>query len=101
MSNDDARKDLAERARFLGSLTDIGVPWSPEAVAPDEQMPRAEGAVAGPTRGAADPKAALAAIREDLGDCQRCRLAGGRKNIVFGQGICSRCRATFPTVFNC
>lgn len=25
-------------------------------------------------------------IREDLGDCQRCKLAGGRKTVVFGQG---------------
>jgi DNA polymerase len=25
-------------------------------------------------------------IREDLGDCQRCKLAKGRKHIVFGQG---------------
>jgi DNA polymerase len=25
-------------------------------------------------------------IREDLGDCHRCRLAAGRKTIVFGQG---------------
>ncbi|MBI1940637.1 MAG: uracil-DNA glycosylase, partial [Acidobacteria bacterium] len=25
-------------------------------------------------------------IRQDLGDCQRCRLAAGRKTIVFGQG---------------
>lgn len=25
-------------------------------------------------------------IRADLGDCQRCKLAGGRKTIVFGQG---------------
>jgi DNA polymerase len=28
----------------------------------------------------------LEEIREDLGDCQRCKLAGGRKTIVFGQG---------------
>jgi uracil-DNA glycosylase len=28
----------------------------------------------------------LAQIREDLGDCQRCKLAGGRKHIVFGDG---------------
>lgn len=28
----------------------------------------------------------LEQVREDLGDCQRCRLAGGRKTIVFGQG---------------
>jgi DNA polymerase len=25
-------------------------------------------------------------VRADLGDCQRCRLAGGRKKIVFGAG---------------
>jgi len=28
----------------------------------------------------------LEEIRGDLGDCQRCKLAGGRKTIVFGQG---------------
>jgi uracil-DNA glycosylase family 4 len=28
----------------------------------------------------------LEEIRQDLGDCQRCRLAQGRKTIVFGQG---------------
>jgi DNA polymerase len=28
----------------------------------------------------------LAEIRADLGDCQRCKLAAGRKTIVFGQG---------------
>ena len=28
----------------------------------------------------------LEAVKADLGDCQRCQLAGGRKNIVFGAG---------------
>jgi DNA polymerase len=28
----------------------------------------------------------LEQVREDLGDCQRCKLAKGRKHIVFGQG---------------
>jgi len=28
----------------------------------------------------------LEGIRADLGDCQRCRLAGGRRQIVFGDG---------------
>jgi DNA polymerase len=28
----------------------------------------------------------LEQIRTDLGDCQRCKLAGGRKTIVFGEG---------------
>ncbi len=30
--------------------------------------------------------AELRAIREDIGDCTRCRLSKGRKNIVFGTG---------------
>ena len=29
---------------------------------------------------------ALAAIRDDIGDCKRCRLCEGRNKIVFGQG---------------
>src|SRR5215471_8226515 len=33
-----------------------------------------------------DKSAALKAIREDIGDCIRCRLHKGRKNIVFGVG---------------
>ena len=33
-----------------------------------------------------DKPSALAAIREDIGDCTRCRLHKGRKNIVFGVG---------------
>lgn len=32
------------------------------------------------------PSETLTGIRSDLGDCQRCRLAGHRKNIVFGSG---------------
>jgi DNA polymerase len=32
------------------------------------------------------PRETLETIREDLGDCRRCKLAGGRKTIVFGSG---------------
>jgi len=40
-----------------------------------------------PEFGVADPVAALRIIREDLGDCTRCRLhKQGRKQIVFGVG---------------
>lgn len=35
---------------------------------------------------AARGSAGLRQIRAELGDCQRCKLAGGRKNIVFGVG---------------
>jgi DNA polymerase len=33
-----------------------------------------------------DKRAALKLIRDDLGDCTRCRLHKGRKNLVFGVG---------------
>jgi uracil-DNA glycosylase len=40
-----------------------------------------------PEHGVADPVAALKIIREDLGDCTRCKLhQQGRKQIVFGVG---------------
>ncbi len=40
-----------------------------------------------PEQAVADPTAALRLIREDLGDCTRCKLHGqGRKQIVFGVG---------------
>ena len=39
-----------------------------------------------PEYGLADPSAALKLIREDLGDCTRCKLHQGRKQIVFGVG---------------
>lgn len=43
-------------------------------------------AAARPDRDNALVQAALAAIREDIGDCKRCRLCEGRTKIVFGQG---------------
>jgi len=76
--DDDVRADVAEHARFLASLSSMGVP-RPSTVA------SAEDALT-PVPAKGDPEAALRAIREDLGDCQRCALAPGRKNIVFGQG---------------
>ena len=66
-----------------------------------EEMPRKKSAVAAPVvdesilevvapkpeYGVADPVAALKLIREDLGDCTRCKLhKQGRKQIVFGVG---------------
>jgi len=31
-------------------------------------------------------EAALQSLRQEIGDCKRCRLSSGRKNIVFGEG---------------
>ena len=94
--------DLQERARFYASLSTLGlartveppaVPHAPiarpaPAAIATGPMTTAAGeraAVASPAL-VADHAAALAAIREDLGDCQRCKLARTRKTIVFGQG---------------
>ena len=91
---DELVADLVAHGRFLEGLTTIGVPPLTAAPGPAPDIPERA-----PTSGAraqeASPAAAarvgtgaagLEAIRADLGDCQRCRLAGGRKTIVFGQG---------------
>jgi len=71
--------DLLAHARFLEGLDTVGVTWPADAPTP-EPGPRVS--VAATT----DRAASLQAVRDDLGDCHRCRLAGGRKTIVFGQG---------------
>ncbi|HEX9428284.1 MAG TPA: uracil-DNA glycosylase family protein [Candidatus Polarisedimenticolia bacterium] len=48
-----------------------------ETASPLQGLPAPEGS---------DPAAALAAIREEIGDCRRCRLCEGRTQIVFGVG---------------
>jgi DNA polymerase len=53
---------------------------------PRGASPRAPRAEAAPAVAAPAPALSLAQIREELGDCQRCRLCKGRSNIVFGVG---------------
>jgi uracil-DNA glycosylase len=77
---DELLRDLKEHAAFLASLTSIGPPRSVGAAT---SGPEAVGASAGD---GPPPDQGLAAIREWIGDCQRCKLSKGRKNIVFGQG---------------
>ncbi len=73
--------DLLAHARLLERLDTVGTAWPPPALA--DEAPRAETAAVAET---GDRAARLLAVREELGDCRRCRLAGGRKTIVFGQG---------------
>src|SRR5690348_16343270 len=104
---------LADRIRFYNELGIYDfyrreISEAPEPVAPsdlqipteqrDSMTPRAKAAVAVPAdtelfevakpeSRAADPVKALKLIREDIGDCTRCRLhKQGRKQIVFGVG---------------
>jgi uracil-DNA glycosylase len=109
------RRALAERLHYyneLGIYDFYRVSTSPNQAAlpatiaaletpiePRDEMPRQKTAVAVPVleedlfvapgaeSSVADPVQALRLIREDLGDCTRCRLAKqGRKQIVFGVG---------------
>jgi uracil-DNA glycosylase family 4 len=90
--------DLRERAGYYAAFAAVGVPMvktraeGPAVAAPSASAP-ADARAASSSGGvsvAGDPSggvaASLAEIREHLGDCRRCKLAGGRKNIVFGQG---------------
>jgi uracil-DNA glycosylase len=106
----ELRRALAERIRFchelgiydfyrrvgtelndFSALTDLSVPREEMAarksavahvISEDSVLtiaPHAERAIT-------DPVTALKLIREDLGDCTRCKLHQGRKQIVFGVG---------------
>lgn len=95
--SDDVVQDLLERARYFAGLTQIGVPRETmvgaaraagiPAVVPEAPVVVPESVASEPPAGT--PRLAqetLTAIREDLGDCRRCKLAAGRQTIVFGQG---------------
>src|SRR5690349_2949722 len=91
----DLKKSLIERLSYYRDLGLYDLYRRPVEVADDKEQ---ETAVAGkqfsettPLTNADQPleerQAAMAAIREDLGDCTRCRLhKQGRKQIVFGVG---------------
>ena len=107
------RRSLAERIRYYNELgiydfyrtepsvieaEDTSVPRLETSAEPREEMPRQKPAVAvpiveedlfaapKPESKVTDPVQALRVIREDLGDCTRCRLHKGRTNLVFGVG---------------
>jgi uracil-DNA glycosylase family 4 len=94
---DEVLLDLRERARYFAELTDVGLPKAAPAL-PGLASPHAGTGLAAkaprPRKPVGDPVLTpegvtlteLEGIRGWLGECQRCRLAGGRKTIVFGQG---------------
>jgi uracil-DNA glycosylase len=82
----EAIADLRERARYYATLTELGVPPRPaEAAAAIASAPASLEAAA-PAVAEADTAVLLKGVREVVGDCQRCKLSSGRRNIVFGQG---------------
>lgn len=76
---------LVHVLEFCRALGFDALPCALEPVAP-----RASG-TAGPTGCAAplalsEKESAMAALREEIGDCRRCKLCKGRTHIVFGEG---------------
>jgi DNA polymerase len=86
-ARDEIVLDLRERARYFAELTEVGVPRSAFAPPPRPSAPKAPRPAGPPVltpEGVTLPD--LEGVRGWIGECQRCRLAGGRKTIVFGQG---------------
>jgi uracil-DNA glycosylase len=105
------RKMIAEQiARHLEFYRDLGVRWiargqaaksgagaaANTAAAPGGAVPAVRSSPSAVSRAFASTRSmfdavpqmneTLEQIREDLGDCRRCKLALGRRNIVFGSG---------------
>ena len=83
--------DLAAHLRFYQELGVTGINRDPKWRRRDDEKGTAETVAASaesvPVTIARSSVEALAAIREDLGDCTRCKLhTQGRKQIVFGAG---------------
>jgi DNA polymerase len=81
----------AEAARHLAWLRDAGVEEVPVPRAPRPPGPSPGAGLAGnpgryslSDKGCGSPE--LLAVREDLGECSRCKLHGGRTRLVFGVG---------------
>ncbi len=87
--------DLSDHLRFYQELGVTGISrdpkWrqragspSPEPPSPEPRVPSPDSAPVSFSRSVTE---ALGAIREDLGDCTRCKLhTQGRKQVVFGVG---------------
>ena len=59
---------------------------APAAARPAPAAPPAAEPAAAPVAARAGPVRTLDEVRRDLGDCKRCKLCGGRTQIVFGVG---------------
>jgi DNA polymerase len=95
----DRRSLVEEILDHLAFYRELGVSWirEPERAASRAGRPAVRAAtVSNPPKIFAEEKTmfgepqradeTLEQIRADLGDCRRCKLAGGRSNIVFGSG---------------
>jgi uracil-DNA glycosylase len=76
----DVARALLAHVEYQRDLGAAGVPAAPLATPVVAAAPLVERPV--PT----DAAETLEQVRADLGDCQRCKLAGGRRTLVYGVG---------------
>jgi DNA polymerase len=81
-------RQLKEHVLWLerGGVAAVPLRQSTADSRPSTVPDRAAGVAAGAARRAMSGAAALQVVRDELGDCQRCKLAPKRTNIVFGVG---------------
>ena len=90
----EARALLASARAWLSELVEEGVdsfervasPTGAAPVAPEPETPDQLARVSSPVSAPSDARPTLAQVREQLGECTRCRLCEGRTQIVFGDG---------------
>jgi len=79
----DVARALLAHVDYQRMLGAAGIPVAPSS---DTSPLPAVVAVEQASPPASDGRATLDEVRADLGDCQRCKLAPGRRNLVFGVG---------------
>ncbi len=83
----DVRTDLEYRKALGVSFIESAFCKAPQVTVPPVPAALPEGKIKpAPSDTSRGPEAGLPLVREELGDCTRCGLHKGRKNIVFGEG---------------
>ena len=78
----------ASLGEYLAQLQESGLDGIPVALAGAAPAAAPPASASAPSEPVGEPPAdeSLERIRKDLGECQRCKLGKGRKNLVFGVG---------------
>jgi DNA polymerase len=79
-------RQIGERLAWLSRGGVTGVPRHQDANANGEAEQPSQASARPNANARAVGAAALTLVREDLGECTRCKLAGGRQHLVFGTG---------------
>ena len=88
----DIARALLAHVTYQRLLGAVGAPAAPASAAvesprdAERPVPASAGAAAAAVRPADAAQETLDDVRLDLGDCHRCKLAGGRTNLVYGVG---------------